>query len=172
MSPDDKTLIALGLIVKPRGLSGEVVVRPYNEFSTSIRADLPVVISCRGEKFPAKIECVKKNNSKVWVKLEGIDDRDQAEDLRNSEILSEFRNLPEKQDGEFYVFDLVGLNVIDADNKIFGKVKEVLNFPANDVLVVEYDEGEILVPFVKVTVNEINIDEGNVKIGRIREFLV
>jgi 16S rRNA processing protein RimM len=172
VSPDDKTLIALGLIVKPRGLSGEVVVRPFNEDNPSLRSDLPVIIETRQESFPTTAEYVNKVGNRLMVKFIGIDGREKAEACRGGEILCRLGDLPERADGEFYVFDMIGLEVVDADGAIFGKIKEILNMPANDVLVVESEEGQVLVPFLKSVIADIDKAGGQVTIPRVREFLL
>ena len=172
MSPDDKTLIALGLIIKPRGLSGEVVVRPFNEDNPSLCRDLPVIIETKQESFPTTAEHVNKVGNKLMVKFVGIDTRERAEECRGGEILSRLGDLSPKGEDEFYVFDLVGVNVLDADDAIFGKIKEVLNMPANDVLVVESPDGDVLVPFINGVIDKVDLNAGQVTISRIREFLL
>jgi 16S rRNA processing protein RimM len=172
VSPDDKTLIALGLIIKPRGLSGEVVVRPFNEDNPSLCRDLPVIIETKQESFPTTAENVNKIGNKLMVKFAGIDSRERAEECRGGEILSRLGDLPPKGKDEFYIFDLVGLNVLDADNAIFGKIKDILNMPANDVLVIESLDGDVLVPFIQGVIDKIDMAGGQVTISRVREFML
>ncbi len=171
MSPDDKTLIALGLVVKPRGLSGEVFVRAYNEFNPSLRADLPVLISTSDDNIQTVVESARWYGKRYGVKFENIDSIDDAETLRNGEILTEMKNLPTRKPDEFFVFDLVGLDIVDADDMIFGKVTDVLNLPANDVLIIEHDNAEVLIPLLKEIIDEISIESRQIKISRVREFL-
>jgi len=172
VSPDDKTLITLGLIIKPRGLSGELVVRPFNEDNPSLRKNLPVLIQTKTQSFPLIVEYVKKAGRHFGVKFEGVNDIDQAEALRGGEILTELENLPPRKKNEFYVFDLIGLDVIDSTDVIFGKVREILSQPANDVLVVDSAEGEVLIPFIRDVIDAVDLQKKQIKIGRVREFLL
>jgi 16S rRNA processing protein RimM len=172
VSPDDKTLIALGLITKPRGLSGEVVVRPFNEDNPSLCRDLPVIIETKQESFPTTAEHVNKIGNRLMVKFAGIDSRKRAEECRGGEISARLGDLPQRGDNEFYVFDMIGLDIIDADNVIFGKIREILNMPANDVLVVESLDGDVLVPFSRSIVDKIDLAAGQVVIPGVREFLL
>ena len=172
MSPDNNTLIALGLIIKPRGLSGEMLVRPYNENSTSIRSGLPVVLRSKTINHPGIIQYAKRHSGRLIIKIEGIGDRDEAEDFRNCDIYCELNKLSEKKSDEYYVFDLVGLNVIDDAGEIFGKLIEVMSLPANDALVIEHEGVQVLVPFLYDYIDSVNIDKKQIVIGKVREFLL
>jgi len=172
LSPDDNTLIALGLILKPRGLLGEVFIKPYRENDLSLRLGLSVVIKTKNSTYQSKIENVRQLGRRYGVKFDSIDSRDEAKNWSNSEVFCRFGDLPETQNGEYYVFELVGLNVIDGQNKIFGKIREVLSMTANDMLVIESPSGEVLVPFIREVIESVSIERREVKISRIRDFLL
>jgi 16S rRNA processing protein RimM len=89
-------------------------------------------------------------------------DRDAAAALIDFEIAVERDQLPEPEPGEYYWFDLVGLDVVNRDGTELGRVKAMMETGANDVLVLQGDR-ERLVPFV---VGEI-IDEVDLEAGRI-----
>ena len=172
MSPDDNTLIALGLIAKPRGLRGEVFLRAYNEFNPSLRVDLPVIISTSDKSIQTTVESFRWYGKKLAVKFARIDSKEMAADLRGFEVSTQLKNLPPKEDGEFFVFDLVGLDIVDADGEVFGKIKDVLSNPANDSLIVTHEEREILVPLIREIIDEVDVEKGFVKVSRIKEFLL
>jgi 16S rRNA processing protein RimM len=172
VSPDDKTLIALGLIIKPRGLSGEIVVKPFNEDNPSLRRDLPIIIKTKKELLPDKAEYVKKIGNRLMVKFGNVHDRDQAEAIIGGEILARLEDLPQKKENEFYVFQLIGFDAVDADGVIFGKVKDILNMPANDLMLIESSEGEVLVPFIFKFIDDIDLIQKRIKVAKIREFII
>ncbi|WP_353221472.1 ribosome maturation factor RimM [Salinisphaera sp. C84B14] len=89
-------------------------------------------------------------------------DRDAAAELIDLQIAVERDQLPEPEDGEYYWFDLVGLDVVTLDGTPLGRVKAMMETGANDVLVLQGDR-ERLVPFV---VGEI-IDDVDLEAGRI-----
>ena len=91
-----------------------------------------------------------------------LPDRDAAAELIDLQIAVERDQLPEPEDGEYYWFDLVGLDVVTLDGAPLGRVKAMMETGANDVLVLKGDR-ERLVPFV---VGEI-IDEVDLEAGRI-----
>lgn len=172
MSPDNNTLIALGLIIKPQGLSGEMLVKPYNDNNTSIRSGLPVVLKSDTINHPGKIQYAKRLGGRFVVKFDSIDNYEEADNFRNCEILGFFGDLLQKLTGEYYVFDLIGLHVIDDGGEVFGKIIDILKSPANDVLVIEHEDSQVLAPFVSQYIDSINIEKGEVVIKKIKDFLL
>ncbi|MCP4581374.1 MAG: 16S rRNA processing protein RimM [candidate division Zixibacteria bacterium] len=151
---------------------GEVVVKPYRDRSISFRQGLPVVIKSMNFSHQSKIEYAKQLGHRFGVKFEGIGDRTEAENWREREVYCLYSDLPKKENGEFYVFELLGLNVIDEQNEIFGKIREVLNMPGNDVLVIDSPAGEVLVPFTGNVIESVSVERQEVKISTIRDYLL
>src|SRR5690606_14491238 len=86
----------------------------------------------------------------VIVKLEGVDTRDDAETLRGALLQVPGDQVVPLPEDHYYVFQIVGLEVVDEDGRELGVVKEVLFTGANDVYVVERADGsELLLPAVK-----------------------
>lgn len=170
MLPSNDTLIALGLIQKPRGLKGELLVKPYQDSSATLRAGLTVSIKLADRIIQTKIQYVKMANLKCWIKFEGTDDRTQSEKLSGGEIYCAPNQLAELPEDEHFVFDLIGLVVIDKKNKQIGVVRDLISAPANDILEIETNSGNILVPFIKEFVKEISRDKKVIVIDRIHEL--
>jgi 16S rRNA processing protein RimM len=106
------------------------------------------------------------------AKINGIDDRNQAEALGGSEIFAERSSFASLKKNEFYYTDLIGLNVVDADSKLVGKIINVANFGAGTVLEVEFtdprarastDKIESL-PFKDAIFPEVNLEENFIRI--------
>jgi 16S rRNA processing protein RimM len=171
VSPDSNTLIALGLIVKPRGLSGELIVNPHKAGSSSFYPGLPVVIAAERISLNTKIEHTRAAGSRLGIKFEHIDDRNSAEEFRGGEVLCRFEHLPENKPDEYYVFELVGSRVLDQENRLLGLVAEVLNFPANDVLLIKSETGEVMVPMVKEFIKKISCEDKSIIIKDINDFI-
>ena len=98
--------------------------------------------------------------------FKGITDRTQAESLVRAILWIEYD--PNEQSGEedaWYDHQLVGLKVIRRGVQV-GEVKRVDHLPAQDLLIIETDDGaEVMLPFVKALVPEVNIAEGKVVIS-------
>jgi 16S rRNA processing protein RimM len=169
---NNDTLVALGFIQKPRGLSGELVVGLYQPDSEVFRSGLSVVIRTKKTFLHTKIEYVKKAGHRLGVKFEHIDDRKAAEVYAGGEIVCRFGLLPKKKSNEFYVFHLIGMKVVDSSGEVFGEVLDVLNLPANDVLVLNTPEREVMVPFVKQIVKSVSLDEMVIVVDGIKDFFL
>jgi 16S rRNA processing protein RimM len=168
--PSNDTLVALGLIQKPRGLRGELLVKLYQAASQNLQTGLAVSIKAANKSIQTKIQYVQLANSRCWIKFEGIDDRNQAEAISGGEIFCRREQLAELPKDEHFVFDLIGLTAVDKDNKQIGIVKDVMNNPANDILEIETSRGTFLVPFIKEFVKEIILEKRIIIIDRVQEL--
>ena len=98
--------------------------------------------------------------NRVLARFEGVDDRDAAALLLDTELYIERSQLPVLGDGEYYWAELIGLEVLNCDGVVLGKITDLLPTGANDVIVVKGDE-ERLIPYVMgVVVQQIELDQG------------
>ena len=110
------------------------------------------------------------HGTSVVAQLEGVDDRDQALDLRSSKVIVPRNRFPPPELGHYYWADLIGLRVENLDGIDFGGVIEVLSTGANDVLVVN-NEKERLIPFiVGQFVKEVDLQKGTIKVDWDADF--
>jgi len=89
----------------------------------------------------------QKHGKGVIIRLEGVDDRDQAALLIDCDIAIERESLPDTGDGSFYWADLEGLQIMHRDGTDMGRVAYLLETGSNDVLVTTGDP-ERLIPFI------------------------
>ena len=103
-------------------------------------------------------------NTSPVIFLDGIDDRDKAEALIKAILLvnADTEDLPSEEDA-WYDHQLVGLKV-ERDGAVIGEVVRVEHLPAQDRLVVKFEDREVFVPFVKEIVPEVNITTGTVTV--------
>ena len=96
----------------------------------------------------------------VLVTTEEIKSMNEAELLRDQEVLIKAEDLPELEEGQFYVADLIGLPVFDTEGKQIGTFKDSLSTGSNDVYVIAVPgEKDILLPALNIYVKEINLAE-------------
>ena len=92
------------------------------------------------------------------VKVNEVNNMDEAELLRGKKVLIDTVDLPPLKEDQFYVSDLIGFSVYDEDGSVLGKLKDVLATGSNDVFVVLAADGsEILVPPFKANIKAINM---------------
>lgn len=111
------------------------------------------------------------NGSKFTLKLHGVSDRNTAEALRGAKIMIPEEAAYKVGEDEYFVDDLVGMNVVDTSGTNLGKITEVLNYPAHDVYVVSKGDSEILIPAVHEYVQEVNMNTGTIMITSIEGLI-
>jgi 16S rRNA processing protein RimM len=158
----------VGRIVKPHGIRGELVVEPRTD-SPEIRFAAGSVLSANlrdGSKRDVTVTAARAHSGRLLVVVEGVADRDDAENLRGSLLLAPEADLPPTGDpDEFYDHELEGLAVVTTDGTKIGVVAEVLHGAGNDLLQVSREGGgELLVPFVNQIVPEVDVRGGRVVI--------
>ena len=130
-------LVPLGKIVKPHGILGEVKIRLFNSESQTLKVGQSVWVGLRGKDHePYVIERLSLQSEKSRLKFKNINDRNSAELLRNFTLSVCRDELPETVDEEFYLIDLIGFNVVDQTGQQVGKVSDIMESPANDILII------------------------------------
>lgn len=116
-----------------------------------------------------EIEKVRMASGMVVLKFKGVDDRDAAEKLRSYEIFMDAADLEPLPEGEHYIRNLIGLEVVSADSgEHLGTVGDVLTDRPQDIYVVVKDDGsEFMVPGVPEFIREISEEHGIIKVSLI-----
>jgi 16S rRNA processing protein RimM len=116
-----------------------------------------------GDSRTLTVEAVRPHAENLLVRFAGVTDRTAAVQLRGVLLTVEATELPGLDDpDEFYDHQLEGLVAVGLDGTQLGTVREVVHAPASDLLVVETDRGEVLVPFVRAIVPEVDLAGGRV----------
>ncbi|MFN8220950.1 MAG: ribosome maturation factor RimM [Fimbriimonadales bacterium] len=161
MASDD--WVSIGQIVGAFGLKGQVKVKPLTDFPSRFEPGTRLRID--GEWY--EVEKVTWNNDRPLVKLDRVKKREQAEALQWKYLEVPASSLPELEEDEFLVEDLLGMKVISTDGNELGVVDDILNMPAQDILVV----GKLMIPVVKEFVKDIDLDGETIKVELIPGML-
>jgi len=158
--------ITIGRVLRPHGVSGELRVEVITDSPERLELhaqfylahpDSPEVV----RPFPVeKVHHHKKDI--ILLKLSGCDSRDQAEALRGSLVRIPFQDVAPLAEGEYYVFQLVGMQVETEDGQNLGRLARVLETGANDVYLVQGPQGELLLPAVETVVRQVDVDANRV----------
>lgn len=148
-----------GKIVNTRGLDGEVKLESWCD-SPAVLASLEVIYFADGRELRGRrVLSAKVSRNHVFMKLSDIDGIDAAEAMRGAVAYAAKSDLP-LDDGAFFIADLIGLPVVDADTgKEYGRLADVFNAGASDVYTVDTPSGQRMMPAVKEFV--IRIDPGS-----------
>ena len=160
MSTPDR--LTVGRIGKPQGIRGEVTVEVRTDAPEVRFADGAVLLTDPEERGPLTIESSRDQNGRLIVAFAGVADRNAAEELRNTMLLVDASDVPPSEDpDEFHDTQLMGLRAELTDGSVLGEVTDVLHLPHGDVLVVRREQAaEVLVPFVKAIVPDVDVAGG------------
>jgi 16S rRNA processing protein RimM len=161
--------ITIGKIVSAFGIGGQVKVYNYSGFDDRYE-NLDRIITDRGD---FDIEEVKHQQNMIILKLSGVNDRNGAEALRGSMVYMTEDDLIELPEDEFYLRDIIGMDVVDAENgEKIGVLKDVLTERPQDVYVVKLDRGgETLIPAVQQFIKKIDMEAGTIWVTLIEGMI-
>jgi 16S rRNA processing protein RimM len=136
----------------------------YTEPREAVLQYKGLLLGQNGDWQSTKVAEGQRHGKSVILRLEGCDDRDQAAALIGAEIGTNRSELPEPEDGHYYWSDLIGLSVVHRDGTELGRVKDILETGAHDVMVVQ-GEQERLIPFVNdEVVISVDLDEKRINV--------
>lgn len=155
MAPRD--LVLVGVIASAHGIRGEVKLRSFTADPEAIAA-YPLVTAGGRRIEIAKLRPQKDGFIAV---LKGVADRNAAEALRGVELFVPRASLPEPEDGEVYVHDLIGLAVLLADGSRLGEIVGVENYGAGDLIDVKVEgrRDTVLIPFADAFIVEADAEK-------------
>ncbi len=145
---DTQNRVAMGYIKGVFGIKGWLKIAANTEYSDSLLDYPEWQLVKDGKTVVVTLEEGKVVNGELQVKFEGIDDRDLAFSLRGYTIEIPREAFAPTEEDEYYWADLVGMTVVNKDHTVLGKVSNLMETGANDVLVVNGKYGQILIPFV------------------------
>jgi 16S rRNA processing protein RimM len=158
---DDADRVLLGEIGTAQGLKGEVRLRSYTQAPADIAAYGPLQDA---DGRAIEIERVRVTPKALIACIKGVTTRQAAEALNRTKLYIPRARLPERAENEWYVADLIGLETVDPQGAIVGRIVAVHNFGAGDLIEVAPASGEpnLLVSFTDSTVPEVDIVSGRV----------
>jgi len=158
MDERDK-LITVGKIVNSQGIKGEVRVWPLTDFPERFKNDSTVLLDINGELKPLTVEHSWKHKNFLVVKFREIIDMNSAKAVKEGLLKVSRDSLQELPRDTFYIFEILGMEVITSGGLTLGRVKDILQTGSNDVYVIEGQEKEYLIPAIREIVK--NIDREN-----------
>ena len=164
--PEEPRFLIVGRVGKPHGVRGEIRVTMHTDEPERFTWLEEIFVGVDNPR-AVGVETVRYHKTFVLLKLEGYDNRTAVEALRG-----EWLQVPEEQaialeEGEFFLYELIGLTMVTAAGELVGKVKEIIETPANNVFVVKGSKGERLIPDIDDVVETIDLDAGTITINLI-----
>ena len=177
MKTKENETVSIGKITAAVGIKGEVRATLWSHDANNLKEGKVLLLN-HAEKTPGqiftKVERVRFQQGKPVLKLEGVDDRNAAEALRNFEISIRAEDMEELPEGEHYVRDIIGCRVVDiaASGREIGILRDVIQNTAQSILEVETPEGKtVLIPAVDEFMRSIDEEAGVIEVELIPGFI-
>lgn len=155
----------VGVITSTHGVRGEVKVYPTTDDPKRFKRLKDVILDTGKEQLTLEIEGVKFFKQFVILKFKGFDNINDIEKYRQKSLYVTRANAVRLRKDEYFIADLMGLKVIDEEDKEIGILKDVMETGANDVYEITMNDGrELLLPAIKQCVLEVNVEEGYIKV--------
>ena len=154
-----ENLLRVGVITSTHGVRGEVKVFPTTDDMNRFKKLKTVILDTGREHLNLEVEGVKFFKQFVILKFKGIDNINDIEKYKGKDLLVDRANAVKLRKDEYFVVDLIGLEVFTEDGEKFGTMKDVLETGANDVYIIDsINYGEVLIPAIKQCVLDIDIE--------------
>ncbi len=161
--------LKIGFITKPHGINGELKVIPLTDDKERYKKLTNVYLLNENNYKPVKIQSIKKTNDSIIIKFENYNSKEEAEKLRNIYIFIDRNDGVPLADGEYYTQDLVDCSIYYKD-KLFGKIKDIINEGSCDIFIIKYINKEIFYPFINDYIDDIDIKNKKININYIEGY--
>lgn len=151
--------LKVGIITQTHGIRGEVKVFPTTDDPMRFKKLKEVLLEYKGEYINLEITGVKLFKQYVILKFKDIDDINEIEKYKGSELFVTRQNAVKLRKDEYFIADLIGIKAISDDDKYEGIINDVLQTGANDVYEVSLLNGKtVYLPAIKDCIKEVDID--------------
>ena len=157
--------LQVGVISSTHGLRGELKVFPTTDDAARFQTLKEVILDTGKEKLDLEIQSVRFFKQFVIVKFKGIDAINDIEKYKGKSLFVTRENAQPLGEDEYYIADLIGMEVYLEDGSHFGTLKDVMETGANDVYIIKTEEGkEVLIPAIYECILDVDVEAGKMEI--------
>ena len=157
-------LLQVGVITTTHGIRGEVKVYPTTDDPRRFEV-LPSVLMDTGKELcELEIQRVKYFKQFVILKFRDVDDINEIEPYKGKSLYVARDMAVPLGENEYYIADLIGMEVFLEDGSLFGRIKDVMETGANDVYIVQTQEKEVLIPAIKDCILQVDVQSNKMVI--------
>ena len=170
--------LKIGKVVAPQGLQGEVRIYPDSDFPERFLKPGARWIRKSPRDVPVPIQLVKgryiESKNLYVLKFQGINNRQDAEALRGHQLVIDASDRPQLEEGEFYIMDLVNLDVYHHESQVHLGVVQSVASAGNDLLEIELKDAaktRVLVPFVEEFFPVVELKHSRIELAPMKGLL-
>lgn len=157
--------LQVGVITQTHGIRGEVKVFPTTDDASRFKKLKEVIMDTGRERLTLEIEGVKFFKQYAILKFKGYDSINDIEKYKNAKLYVTRDKAVKLKKDEYFIADLIGLDVVTDEREYFGRLKDVMSTGANDVYVVTREDGsEVLLPAIKECVKSVDMEQGQITV--------
>jgi len=162
----DIEFITIGKIINTHGYQGWLRVLPLTDYPERFYDMCNVFVVRDKNYYEYSIDEVKQHKQMILIKFKEINDMNAALILKGALLQVKRAQLVKLPADTYYIFDLLGLKAYTMEQEYLGEIKDVLQTGANDVYIVENEQGQtVLIPALKAVVKEINLDTRQIRVN-------
>ena len=153
-------LLQVGVVTTTHGVRGEVKVFPTTDDPARFKKLKNVILDDGKTQRDMEISGVKFFKNMVILKFKDLDDMNEAQKLRQAKLFVTRDNAVELQENEYFIADLIGMQVVSDEGEELGEISDVLQTGANDVYVIQQEkQADILVPAIKDCIINVDLEQ-------------
>jgi len=165
------SLIVLGKVIRPHGLSGLLRIHSYAASESAfLDAGKVFLRDTSGETNEYTITYVRPHKNIFLMKLRGLNNFEEAEKHKGADILIGKDALSRKE-GEYFWYELIGLRVYLESGAFVGTLSGILPTGGHDIYVVKAGDKEVLIPAVQDIVKAIELEKGRMVVSDVEGLL-
>ncbi|HBA68589.1 MAG TPA: 16S rRNA processing protein RimM [Lachnospiraceae bacterium] len=164
--------LRVGIISSTHGIRGEVKVFPTTDDQNRFKKLKKVLLDDKKEKLELEVEGVKFFKKFAILKFKGIDNINDVEKYKGKELYVIRKEAQKLEKDEYYIADLLGIDVVEDNGQKLGTLKDVIETGANDVYVVEREKGkELLIPAIKQCILNVDVESRRMDVHLLEGLL-
>ena len=150
----------VGVITSTHGIKGEVKVFPTTDNVKRFKKNMEIILDTGKENIQLTVESVKFFKQFVILKFKGIDNINDIEKYKTKSLYVTRANAVRLRKDEYFIADLLGVDVWEDNDEKLGVLKDVIETGANDVYVITLEDGkELLIPAIKECILDVDVEE-------------
>ncbi len=161
-------LLQVGVITTTHGIRGEVKVFPTTDDPHRFEVLPSILLDTGKELCELEIQRVKYFKQFVILKFKDVDDINEIEPYKGKSLYVTRDMAVPLKENEYYIGDLIGMEVFLEDGSFFGTLKDVMETGANDVYIVQTEDREVLIPAIKDCILKVDVEDNKMTIHLLK----
>lgn len=172
MEKNMEQFLQVGVISSTHGVRGEVKVFPTTNDPHRFQELREVILQTRTEQRKLEIAGVKYFKQFAILKFKGIDNINDIEKYKGCGLFVTREQAQPLEENEYYIADLIGMEVCTEDGSVFGKLKDVMETGANDVYIVRTaDNKEVLLPAIRDCILNVDVEANRMTVHLMKGLI-